>query len=99
MRMPDDEKVAARAALIEEGGRLAMHLGGLEKLAKENAAATSTGAIAGDDLTVADLCVWRLVGWLNGGGLDGLPASWINVDSYPALTKLVKMVDAHPKVS
>ena len=97
MRMPDDEKLTARAALIAEGGRLAMHVGGLEKLAKENGG--SSGAIEGKELTVADLCVWRLVGWLNGGGLDGLPASWINADTFPALTKLVEMVDSHPKVS
>ena len=97
MRMPDDEKITARAALIAEGGRLAMHVGGLEKIAKENGA--SSGAIEGEELTVADLCVWRLVGWLNGGGLDGLPASWINADTFPALTKLVEMVDSHPKVS
>ena len=62
MRLPDEEKVPARAALIAEGGRLAMHIGGLEKLAAENAA--SSGAIVGDQLTVADLCVWRLIGWL-----------------------------------
>ena len=29
--------------------------------------------LVGDSLTVADLAIWRLMGWLTGGVLDGIP--------------------------
>ena len=92
-RLAEDEKISARRALIEEGGRLALHLGGLEKLCVENG---SCGFAVGDSLTVADLAIWRLAGWLASGALDGIPTTYVG--TFPAITKLVESVDAHPKV-
>ena len=53
-RLPDDEKAAARAALVAVDGRLAMHLGGLEKICSENG---ENGHMVGETLTVADFAV------------------------------------------
>ena len=39
-RLADDEKMAARAKLIEPDGRLTLHLGGLEKICVANGACT-----------------------------------------------------------
>jgi len=94
-RLPDAEKEAARAALIAEGGRLAMHLGGLERICAENG---SCGFAVGSALTVADLAIWRLVGWVSSGVIDGIPKQYV-AESFPALSKLVASVDAHPKVA
>ena len=93
-RLPDDEKLPARTALIGEGGRLAMHLGGLEKLCVENGAC---GHVAGNSLTVGDLAVWRLVGWLTSGVIDGIPNDYVP-STFPALATLVQTVDANTKV-
>ena len=62
-RLPDDEKLPARQALIAEGGRLRMHLGGLEKLCQQN---NACGYVVGDSITVGDIAIWRLCGWICG---------------------------------
>lgn len=93
-RLADEEKATARAKLIEPDGRLTLHLGGLEKICSENGAC---GYAVGESLTVADLAIWRLVGWLSSGVIDGIPKEWVTA-TFPAVTKLVDAVDAHPKV-
>jgi glutathione S-transferase len=90
------EKIAARKALIDkESGRLHMHLNGLEMICAANN--HKDGYSVGSSLTVADLAIWRLVGWIDSGTLDGIPENHV-ADTFPALNKLVAMVDAHPKV-
>lgn len=51
---------------------------------------------AGAMLTVADLCVAGLLGWLTGGVLDGIPSSL--ADPFPRLRALIGAVSKHPKV-
>lgn len=94
-RLADEEKVAARQAMIESDGRLTMHLGGLDKICAENGAC---GYAVGDSLTVADLAIWRLAGWLSAGVIDGIPPGYVS-SSFPAILSVVKKVDEHPKVS
>jgi hypothetical protein len=43
------------------------------------------------------LQVWRLVGWLSKGVIDGIPKEYV-ASTFPAISKLVATVDAHPKV-
>uniref|UniRef100_A0A7S4I056 Glutathione transferase n=1 Tax=Odontella aurita TaxID=265563 RepID=A0A7S4I056_9STRA len=93
-RLPDTEKIPAREALIAEGGRLRMHLGGLNKLCVENG---DCGYAVGNSITMADLAIWRLVGWLESGKLDGIPADFVD-STFPALAKLVSTVNANTKV-
>lgn len=93
-RLPDEEKVPTREALIKPGGRLHMHLSGLEALLQQNGCC---GCVAGKSITVADLAVWRLVGWLGSGVLDGIPKDFVR-STFPELAKLCDAVEAHPKV-
>ena len=93
-RLPDEEKAAARAALIAPDGRLTMHLGGLEKICAANG---SCGHAVGTSLTVADLAIWRLCGWLSSGVIDGIPADYV-ASTFPAVSQCVAATDAHPKV-
>ena len=47
-------------------------------------------------ISIADLAIWRLIGWLTSGLLDGVP---INIlDPYEKLKKLRQEVYNHPKV-
>ncbi len=74
-RLAKEEVEAKRKALMEpEGGRLYMHCKGLDSLLCNGA----PGLACGTSLTVADLCVWRLVCWLNGGNLDYIPTDFVS---------------------
>jgi glutathione S-transferase len=92
--MKDDEKASARAALIAADGRLTLHLGGLEKICSENGGCSYA---VGSTITVADIAIWRLVGWLSSGVIDGIPGDYVST-TFPHLAELVTAVDAHPKV-
>ena len=69
-------------------------MNGLEKICAKN---TASDFAVGDKLTVADLAIWRVVGWMDSGTLDGIAANWAS-ETFPALAKLVAAVDANPKV-
>ena len=92
--LPDDEKLAAREALVAEGGRLALHLGGLERICAENG---GCGFAVGSSITTADIAIWRLVGWLSSGALDGIPKDYV-ATNFPAISKVVEAVDGDAKV-
>lgn len=95
-RLPDAEKVAARQELCAPDGRLTLHLGGLEKLCAGNDSAS--GFAVGESLTVADLAIWRLCGWVSAGVIDGIDPGYVS-SRFPRLALLISAVDAHPKVA
>ena len=41
------------------------------------------GFYVGKSMTIADLAMWRLLGWVTGGALDGLPRD--TLDAFPQL--------------
>ena len=47
-------------------------------------------------MTIADIAMWRLLGWLISGIIDGIPTTI--VDSYPKLKNIHNNVHHHPKV-
>ena len=47
-------------------------------------------------MTIADIAMWRLLGWLISGIIDGIPTTI--VDSYPKLKNIHSNVHHHPKV-
>ena len=47
-------------------------------------------------MTIADIAIWRLLGWLKSGMLDGIPTNIC--DSYPQLYNIHSEVHKHPKV-
>ena len=50
----------------------------------------------GEHLTIADLVLWRVIRWLNGGILDGVPKGI--ADGYARLERLLCAVEAHDGV-
>jgi len=92
--LPAEEKVKARQELITSQGRLTMQLSGLERIITQNG---SNGHVVGDAVTVADLAIWRLIGWLSSGVIDGIPKDYVS-GTFPQITALCAQVDCHPKV-
>ena len=56
----------------------------------------NAGFYVGSSLTIADLAMYRLVGWISGGVLDGLPTKL--VDSYPQIKANVEATKSNEKV-
>jgi len=50
----------------------------------------------GHALTVADLKLYCLLGWISSGKMDHIPVDYVN--KYPALAAFQKELDAHPKI-
>ena len=92
--MEATEKIKVRETLAAEGGRLRMHMGGLEKLCIENG---NNGYTVSETTTVSDFALWRLAGWFSSGNLDGIQKDYIS-SNFPAITKVVNTVEAMPKV-
>ena len=65
----------------------------LEDLLKQN---TESIYFVGSDLTIADLAIWRLLGWLKSGMLDGVQTTIL--DNYENLNKLREQIYKNPKV-
>merc|ERR1712110_805561 len=87
----DKEKLAARAELCS--GKLAKYLEALEKFLTQNG---STGFYVGNQMTIADLAVWRLMGWLNGGVLDGIPKTVL--EPYKQVDAHFKSIEENPQI-
>jgi len=88
-----EEKKAARAKLVAEDGKMTKYFVALEKILKDNG---STGFFVGKTMTVADISMWRLLGWFKGGVLDGLPSDLI--DKYALLSKFWNDMDANADI-
>ena len=65
----------------------------LENLLRQN---TKSIYFVDSDLTIADLAIWRLLGWLKSGMLDGVPTTIL--DDYDHLNKLREEIYKNPKV-
>ena len=65
----------------------------LENLLIEN---NDSEWFVGNSMTIADLAIWRLLGWLTSGLLDGVPKSVL--DPYKNLIELKNKISQHPKI-
>lgn len=92
-RLPDAEKPQARAALTAADGRLTRQLDGLCALLRNNG---DCGRVVGESLTVADLALWRLRGWLHSGRVDHVEPRY--VARFAELGRLHDRVEAEPRV-
>lgn len=91
-----EDKKSAREKLIEpEGGRLFMHLNGLNSVVCKDGSEFACGKDSG--LTVADLSVWRLCNWFLGGSIDHIPTEWLG-SSFPNLKKIYDNVESNDKI-
>ena len=52
--------------------------------------------ILGEDIGLADIAFWRLMGWLSSGMVDGIPTDILK--GYPKLMAVCYSVDNHPKI-
>ena len=83
------EKVAARKELAQ--GLLARKLSMLERCIPEG-----SDWIVGPKITIADIAIWRLLGWLSSGILDSIPTHILK--GFPNIRRVCLAVDTHPKV-
>ncbi len=52
--------------------------------------------VLGFDPGLADIAIWRLLGWLSSGNLDGVPTDLIR--AFPRISRVCRAVDSHPKI-
>ena len=53
--------------------------------------------VCNKEMTIADIAIWRCIGWLASDLVAGIPQPYFLV--YPKITKIFKNVDNHPKIS
>ena len=87
---PDKKKLARKKLSTEI---LPKWFNFLENLLQEN---KTSEWFAGDTMSVADLAIWRLLGWIISGKLDQVPTTIL--ESFPNLTRHYSRVDTVPKV-
>ena len=87
--LTEDEKIQHRRILAE--GELKRKLDMLE----DSISANQTWMV-GKEMTIADIAIWRGIGWLASDLIAGIPQPYF-VD-YPKITKIFKNVDNHPKI-
>ncbi len=52
--------------------------------------------LVGNAITIADIAIWRLMGWLSSGNLDGIPENFLK--NYPRITNICLSVDSNTKI-
>ena len=52
--------------------------------------------VLGSSMGLADIAIWRLMGWLSSGMLDGIPTTLLT--GYPKISRVCSAVDVHPKI-
>ena len=85
----DQEKIRKRKALSD--GELGRKLDILEKNIKPNCV-----WINGGSMGLEDIAIWRLMGWLSSGTLDGIPTTILK--NRPKIQRVCQNVDANPKI-
>jgi len=85
----DETKKAKREALSRD--ELPRKLRMLEKCVADDG-----DWVLGVDLGLADIAIWRLMGWLSSGLVDGIPTTIIS--AFPKISRVCLMVDAHSRI-
>lgn len=85
----EENKIKARRDLAT--GPLKRKLSMLEK----NISSDSEWLVT-SNISIADVAIWRLLGWLSSGILDGMPTDLLS--GFPKIRKLCLAVDKHPKI-
>jgi len=52
--------------------------------------------VLGQSMGLPDIAIWRLMGWLTSGMLDGIPTNLLK--GYPKISRVCSAVDVHPKI-
>lgn len=86
-----DEEKKRKARRDLAAGPLKRKLSMLEK----NISSDSEWLVT-SNISIADVAIWRLLGWLSSGILDGMPTDLLS--GFPKIRKLCLAVDKHPKI-
>jgi len=84
------QKTEARAALCRPGGKL------IEVLQKFEAFLGDRTYVAGDKLSMGDICLFTFLGMFISGTFDGIPVTLL--ESVPVLEKFFKFIATRPDV-
>ena len=57
----------------------------------------SNNYLVNSNISIADIAIWRLMGWLTSGSLDGIPLDLLK--EHENISKICLLVDKHPKVN
>ena len=52
--------------------------------------------VTGSEISIADIAIWRTMGWIVSGTVDGFPKNLL--EEFPNIKRVCKSVDTHPKV-
>jgi glutathione S-transferase len=52
--------------------------------------------VTGSEISIADIAIWRTMGWMVSGTVDGFPKNLL--EEFPNIKRVCKSVDTHPKV-
>ena len=85
----EEQKLAARLKLAN--GPLKRKLGMLERSILEG-----SDWIVPPSISIADIAIWRVLGWFTSGLLDGMPKDLLT--DFPKIKRVCLAVDQHPKV-
>ena len=88
--LTESEKIETRKKLAD--GELKRKLDMLEHNISEN-----QHWLVGKEMTIADIAIWRCIGWLASDLVAGIPQPYFL--KYPRITKVFKNVDNHPKIA
>ena len=86
----DEEKIKANRQELSKG-ELPRKLKMMERSIAEN-----SDWIVESDISIADIAIWRFMGWLSSGAIDGIPTDLLKY--FPKIRRVCLAVDAHTKV-
>ena len=86
----DEEKIKANRQELSKS-ELPRKIKMLERSIAEN-----SDWIVDSDISIADIAIWRLMGWLSSGTIDGIPTDLLK--DFPKIRRVCLAVDAHQKV-
>ena len=52
--------------------------------------------VTGSEISIADIAIWRTMGWMVSGTVDGFPKNLL--EEFPKIKRVCKSVDTYPKV-
>jgi len=53
--------------------------------------------LVGNNISIADIAIWRLMGWLTSGNVDGIPLKILKM--YKNISNICLLVDKHPIIN
>ena len=88
----NDQKIKKKMRAELSNDSLPKYFSYLEEILEAN----NSGWFVGDDMTIADIAVWSLLGWIAQGVLDNIPPDLPK--SFDRLTHLYNEISQKPKV-